>query len=381
MLTEKAFQNRKWGFYPTLRKILENKKLEAELNWIEDVDTFSELINRTIEIAELTKENKQEIIDNANLNGYKEFENDINVLKSKLECIKDYINRLIQDVTISNTSYVASKDENKLLKDLQICRYLNQYEELSQFEEKANISTNPDISEIISSMFFEKGNAFGDDSDQAIECYKKAIDSYPLNIDAYYNMGVNFLRKEDFDKSIECFQKVIDLNLKNQDAFFNMGLSYLKKEKFDKAVECYQKVIVINPHNYKAYNDLGIAYFNKGDHDKELECYRKAIEIKPDYKQAYANIGLSLIQQGKFDQAKKILEKSIEIGSVSIGNMHLGHFYLCTGDQLKAIECYKDGIQHSSNKELFKQEMKIDYKILVKHGINEANYMNIIEQI
>jgi hypothetical protein len=65
MLTEKAAQDRKWAGFPTLRLLLETKRIPDLYFGATSVsDNIFNKLNRLIEINILVEENRKEIIEN-----------------------------------------------------------------------------------------------------------------------------------------------------------------------------------------------------------------------------------------------------------------------------------------------------------------------------
>lgn len=63
MLSEKALRERKWGSFPALRKVLENKDLPPEYHGTSSVsDNIFEEISRLAEIVSLSHEHHDDLV-------------------------------------------------------------------------------------------------------------------------------------------------------------------------------------------------------------------------------------------------------------------------------------------------------------------------------
>jgi hypothetical protein len=105
-LTLEGYRERKWGPYPALRQVLENKQLEDRCITSAD-DTSFDILHRLLEIASLTRQHKEEIIAGSKTIGVENFDNDLAHLESSLESAKDGIVRMIDDVRYARRSILG----------------------------------------------------------------------------------------------------------------------------------------------------------------------------------------------------------------------------------------------------------------------------------
>jgi tetratricopeptide (TPR) repeat protein len=216
---------------------------------------------------------------------------------------------------------------------------------------------------------------------QAIEAYKKAIELEPNDHLSLRNLGVAFGSNLEYDQAIDSFQKVIELKPEDYLAFHNLGITYSHKRAYDQAIDSFQKVIELKPDYYSAFYNLVVAYENKGAYDKAIEVFQKIITIEPDDYSVYSSLGFCIIKSGRIDKAEDVLQKAVDFGDLEIGNMNLGHVYLCQGYKEKAIAYYKIGFSHFEDKEEFWTCMKDDLQYLTQYGITEAIYADVLTEI
>ena len=153
--------------------------------------------------------------------------------------------------------------------------------------------------------------------DEAIRCYKEAIELNPNNAIAYYNLGVAYsLGLQYYDEAIKCYNKAIELNLNDADLYYNLGFAYsVGMEDYDAAIECYNKAIELNFNDADAYFDLGDAYLEGNqDYDNAIKYYKKAIELNPNYADAYNNLGNVYIELGNEEEAIKYFKEAADLG-------------------------------------------------------------------
>jgi len=99
---------------------------------------------------------------------------------------------------------------------------------------------------------------------------------------AYNNLGIILKRKGLIDEAIQEYKKAIESDANYSSPHFNIGILYIEKQEYDQAINSFNNAIRINPFFPKAYKKLGQAYYNKGDRVKALSNWRKSLEQDPN---------------------------------------------------------------------------------------------------
>jgi superkiller protein 3 len=147
--------------------------------------------------------------------------------------------------------------------------------------------------------------------DEAIACYKKAIDIDPKHVKAHSNLGAALSLQRKFDQAIDCFEKAIEIDPNHVSAHCNLGHALRDQNKPDEAILPYKKAIDFNPRCPSAHYGLGVALQAKGAIDEAIDAYRKAIELEPKYARAYYGVGVALQCQNKLDEAIATFREAI----------------------------------------------------------------------
>ena len=114
--------------------------------------------------------------------------------------------------------------------------------------------------------------------------------------------------KRDYDEAIACFRKAIELDPKDAMAHNNLGDALRQKGQVDEAIACYRKAIELDPKYAAAHCNLGtICSIPSGDYEAAIACYRKAIELDPKYALAHYNLGNALRGQGPGGRGHRLL--------------------------------------------------------------------------
>ena len=126
------------------------------------------------------------------------------------------------------------------------------------------------------------GNAASDslEYDQAIEYYLKAIEVDNNYFDAYLNLGLTYVEKENYDKAIEYFDKALAIDSLNADTYFILGNTYVSgKQDYDKAIELFKKGLKLKPDSPEEYFLLGFLYKEKGNYTYGIMYAKKAARL------------------------------------------------------------------------------------------------------
>ncbi len=97
----------------------------------------------------------------------------------------------------------------------------------------------------------------------------------------YNNLGDVMYDTGNIEEAIECYKKAIELNPKNTLAYYNIGNAMYNIGDKEQAIEHYKKVINLNPNDAIAHRNLGTAMYDIGDKEGAIEHYKKAIDLNP----------------------------------------------------------------------------------------------------
>jgi tetratricopeptide (TPR) repeat protein len=189
---------------------------------------------------------------------------------------------------------------------------------------------------------------FKNDTQQAVDFFKKAQELKPSDADNLYYLGlalkkagnadearkyflkalssgadngaeINFrigqicYDKKDYSGALKFFEKVAAEKPGMAEAREYLGDIYDKLGNADRAVENYQLVIKINPDNLHAQYQLGLNYFKQKEYDRMIAAYKKAISIDPKFASAHYNLGMAYFYRNMYDEAITELETAIKL--------------------------------------------------------------------
>ena len=160
-----------------------------------------------------------------------------------------------------------------------------------------------------SAVAMTEGNRLFDNNqtELAIEAYKRAVELDPEIAEAYFKMGIAYalIEKEamrsgtgDVVPGETVGNKVVKTN---------------SDKMFEKAVTAYKKLIAKSPDDAAAHFNLGRAY-NKLNKDEEAEKeLEKAAKLKSDDSEYQTELGGIRVKLAKYHEALAALKKALEL--------------------------------------------------------------------
>ncbi len=145
---------------------------------------------------------------------------------------------------------------------------------------------------------------------------------FPVSKDAesHYKMG-NALRDQGrSEEAIECYKNAVELNPNYAEAYNNMGNMFKECSNTGEAIACYGKAIEINPKYVQAYNNLGIVLEAQERIDEAIVFYREALKIDPRYAQAYSNLVPQLQQTCDWKEYGELTSKLDALTDIALEN-------------------------------------------------------------
>lgn len=116
----------------------------------------------------------------------------------------------------------------------------------------------------------------------AIEHYRRSIELYPANTDAWYNLGVTYLNMGNDPKAKEAFENCLKYEPEHILALNNLGVVYFRNSNYSKALDLFTKCVNLDKNFQNAQANLGAVHHNLGNFKQAELHYKKALELNPN---------------------------------------------------------------------------------------------------
>lgn len=157
---------------------------------------------------------------------------------------------------------------------------------------------------------------------------------YDQLVITHYNLGCSFQEQGKLDEAINCYRNALEIDCTYCDAQYNLANALQLAGRVNEA-ECeYRKTISLNPRHELAYYNLGFIYSSDlQDPWKGIEMLKKSLEIDPTDIDAHISMALALNDLGLTDDVIKCYQNIIEENKECVmAHFNLGNAYLDAGD-------------------------------------------------
>jgi len=245
----------------------------------------------------------------------------------------------------------------------------------------------------------------------ALGYFKQSVEKDPEYAEAYYYLGMCYLRLDQCQESIRPFQQAIRIQPELAEAHRCLGCAYADLGHYHNAIEQFKQAIYMTNIKHDlgtAHRGLGWSYYNLGQYEKAVEEYKKALSFDPSFGNwlhlrlgdcylklglyhraveeyempawpissfegekiqamlplmqfencdiSYYNFGLAYYNLSRYREAVTWLKKTISLTpKYTLAHYYLGASYLMLGDREGALEEYEilKALDSNLAKELF----------------------------
>ena len=157
----------------------------------------------------------------------------------------------------------------------------------------------------------------------------------------YLNIANLFLFQGKIYEAEQYYKKSIQSYDKNYEAYNSLGKIHEVKCNYNEAFQCYKKSLMIKPDNFNGYTNMGKLYENFNFPEKALICYDNTLKINNCNEMSYYNKGRLSQLQGNFNAAMKYYEEAIKINPKNdLVYCSQGYLYEIQNHLVEALNCY-----------------------------------------
>jgi Flp pilus assembly protein TadD len=156
-----------------------------------------------------------------------------------------------------------------------------------------------------------------------------------------YNKAIELGKTGDREGAIQQLRSAINEYPEFVDAYNEMGVQYLKLGNVLKADEAFTAALKIDPKAFGPMINHGIALFSMKQYSNAEPVLRDVVSAKDDHAAGHYFLGQTVAYLGKFDEAEKELLVAIELGGdATMKEAHrlLGIIYSSRKDNKRAAD-------------------------------------------
>jgi serine/threonine protein kinase/tetratricopeptide (TPR) repeat protein len=244
------------------------------------------------------------------------------------------------------------------------CEYLGEYGNSRQYLQKA-LALSDRVSE--RDRYHIQGYAayvLNESPLPAIEIYKKLINLYPADEEAYSNLGAIYRNLEEWELAMNQFEKVAALNPKYPFLAENKAYIYAATGRYKEAIELGEAGIAHALNVRYFLRQLPLLYLIQGQYDRAAAELEKSFAHAPDSPRLLELKGILDLLSGDVSRAQRVFEQLQLRGEANLkafsldGRLRLAHLHVLQGDYRQAQKEVSEGIELARKSDLAYDELE-----------------------
>jgi tetratricopeptide (TPR) repeat protein len=226
------------------------------------------------------------------------------------------------------------------------------------------IVSNDDTWKRLADFYFS-----GENYQAAAEVFLKLAQSKEASQDVFEKIAYCFEKSGRYEEALAYYRKA---ELFDKNRVWNLrriAQCHWMLQQYDQSVESLKEALQQEPDNNRLHITLANCYLYLKKYDTALHHYLKVELTSGENPEVLRPLAWCYFLTGKFEEAKFYYEKLMEDAPNQYDFMNLGHVFLCTGGQRKALDCYLESIRHAGNSlSQFLSGFSNDREHLIRHG-------------
>jgi tetratricopeptide (TPR) repeat protein len=130
----------------------------------------------------------------------------------------------------------------------------------------------------------------------------------------YMRRGHGYYRNKKFREALNEYKKAVESDPENAEARYWRGRTLLNTGQFDPAAEDFETAVRLKPDYSEAYDNLGWLSARRGDFAEGIAYLTKSLELRPENAWAHYNRGHMFLKKGDVRNALKDFEGACKLG-------------------------------------------------------------------
>ncbi|MBU0982050.1 tetratricopeptide repeat protein [Patescibacteria group bacterium] len=144
--------------------------------------------------------------------------------------------------------------------------------------------------------------------DEAIKLANQMLLSDPEYVEAYEEIGDNYLSLREYEKSQKALDYAIKLNPNSPNALYLLGFLHSSLGDFQKSVDILERADTLQPHHPEILRCLGWSIFHNGDRKRGLVILERARTIAPTDSLVICDLAVCYLNDRQFARTIDLLE-------------------------------------------------------------------------
>ena len=201
------------------------------------------------------------------------------------------------------------------------------------------------------------------DHEQALRCFKRAIQLHPNFAYAYTLQGHEHFENEEYDKALTSYRHAISADKRHYNAYYGIGKVYEKLGNYDKALSHYNAALMIHPKHAVLNCCIGTVLQRQKHIVQALTYFNKAAELAPKAPDVRLRKARALLATGQLRLAQQelLILRDLAPDKAQV------HYLL--GKMAKAVHDKKSAVRH------FTIALSLDPKVRFNENISNVEFL------
>lgn len=132
-------------------------------------------------------------------------------------------------------------------------------------------------------------------------------------VEAYEELGDNYLSLREYDKSMKALKYALKLRPKSPNALYLLGFLYSSLGDFGRSIETLELANRVQPHHPEILRCLGWSIFHGGDRKRGLVILERARAMAPQDTLIMCDLAVCYLNDRQFEQTIHLLEVALRL--------------------------------------------------------------------
>ena len=132
-------------------------------------------------------------------------------------------------------------------------------------------------------------------------------------IEAYEEIGDNYLSLRQFEKAEKALKRAVRLNTRSANANYLLGFVYSAIGQWQKSIGYLEKADTVEPNHPEILRCLGWSIFHEGQRKRGIIILERALNLAATDPLILSDLGVCYLNEKNFDRASILFKKVLEI--------------------------------------------------------------------
>jgi tetratricopeptide (TPR) repeat protein len=189
------------------------------------------------------------------------------------------------------------------------------------------------------------------DLEQAIIAYRELLALYPLETEAYQQLGWLLQRLNRNEEALQVLQQGVITDPEAKDLYNALGSVYNRLARNDEALAAFQHYTQLTPRDPNAWDSLALFHQRLGQYEQATAAYQHALALNPESRIAIIHLGNLYFQQGRYQAALEQYQRHFQIARDDFQRArsfaYIASVYLKQGDLPRAAAAINKEVKYN----------------------------------